>query len=50
MGECFYCALDLGDSHPDCSRAGCSNLTHGIGPAGKDIPSYCERHRNGGDA
>lgn len=50
MSECYYCHLNLGDSHPGCSRAGCSNPTHGRGPEGKELPSYCETHRDGGGA
>jgi hypothetical protein len=38
--DCFYCAGKT-DYHPTCDRPGCENQTHGSGPEGKVVTSYC---------
>jgi hypothetical protein len=43
---CFYCALETDDAHPTCDRPGCENQTHGRGPEGKRVLSYCSSCRD----
>jgi hypothetical protein len=44
--DCFYCGGTT-DYHPQCDRPGCENHTHGTGPEGKLVKSYCHDCRPG---
>lgn len=44
--DCFYCGGTT-DYHPTCDRPGCENQTHGSGPDGKLVKSYCHDCRPG---
>jgi len=39
--SCWYCELSS-DYHPTCDAPGCRNDTHGRGPEGKTVESYCD--------
>lgn len=43
---CFYCEGNT-DYHPTCDHPGCDEATHGRGPEGKTVKSYCEDCREG---
>lgn len=38
---CWWCESST-DYHPVCDAPGCENDTHGHGPAGKTVSSYCD--------
>lgn len=42
MSDCWFCGGP--DYHPDCDHPACSNDTHGHGPEGKTVTSYCGQH------
>lgn len=44
--DCFYCGGTT-DYHPTCDKPGCENHTHGSGPEGKLVKSYCPSCRPG---
>lgn len=41
MTGCFYCNNDS-HYHPTCDAPDCTNQTHGSGPDGKRVQSYCD--------
>jgi len=43
---CFYCDLETEGAHPTCDRPGCDRQTHGSGPEGKRVLSYCPSCRD----
>lgn len=38
---CFWCDRQSGDYHPTCDHPSCENRTHGHGPEGQTVESYC---------
>lgn len=43
MSGCWFCEGQT-DYHPTCDRPGCDSETHGGGPEGKRVTSYCGDH------